>query len=92
MKVIDQNHYFAISTDLGGAALGMIGMLSPVMAGMIHIFHTAGILVNSSRLLSWDPSCRSTDNNVKNKMQQRGMNTNATTMYDKEEKPYEFCS
>ncbi|WP_321495678.1 cation-translocating P-type ATPase [uncultured Desulfobacter sp.] len=55
MKVIDQNHYFAISTDLGGAALGMLGMLSPVMAGMIHIFHTAGILVNSSRLLSWEP-------------------------------------
>ncbi len=57
MKVIDQNHYFAVSTDLGGAALGMLGILSPVMAGMIHIFHTAGILVNSGRLLSWEPPC-----------------------------------
>ncbi len=55
MDIIDQNHYFAVSTDLIGAALGMFGMLSPVMAGMIHIFHTAGILVNSGRLLSWEP-------------------------------------
>lgn len=55
MKVIDQNHYFAVSTDLIGAALGMLGILSPVMAGMIHILHTGGILINSSRLLSWEP-------------------------------------
>lgn len=54
MRVIDQNHYFAISTDLVGAVLGMLGILSPVMAGMIHIIHTGGILVNSSRLLSWE--------------------------------------
>jgi len=55
MKIIDQNHYFAVSTDLAGAVLGMLGILSPVMAGMIHIFHTGGILINSSRLLSWEP-------------------------------------
>lgn len=53
MKVIDQNHYLAVSTDLIGAALGMLGILSPVMAGMIHILHTGGILFNSGRLLSW---------------------------------------
>ncbi len=55
LKIIDQNHYFAVTTDLMGAALGMLGILSPVMAGMIHIFHTTGILVNSGRLLHWDP-------------------------------------
>ncbi len=55
LKVIDQNHYFAVSTDLFGAALGMLGVLSPIMAGMIHVLHTGGILVNSSRLLSWNP-------------------------------------
>ncbi|PHR27242.1 MAG: heavy metal translocating P-type ATPase [Desulfotalea sp.] len=55
LKVIDQNHYFAVSTDLIGAALGMMGLISPVMAGLIHILHTGGILINSSRLLSWDP-------------------------------------
>ena len=56
MTVIDQNHFLAISTDLIGAALGMAGILSPIMAGMIHILHTGGILINSSRLLSWEPS------------------------------------
>lgn len=55
MTIIDQNHYLAVSTDLIGAALGMVGILSPVMAGMIHILHTGGILLNSGRLLSWEP-------------------------------------
>jgi hypothetical protein len=32
----------------------MMGILSPVMAGMIHILHTGGILLNSGRLLSWE--------------------------------------
>lgn len=54
MTVIDQNHYFAVSTDLLGAALGMAGLLSPIMAGMIHIIHTGGILLNSSLLLRWE--------------------------------------
>ena len=55
MTVIDQNHYLAVSTDLIGVALAMMGILSPIMAGMIHILHTGGILINSSRLLSWEP-------------------------------------
>ncbi|PID41210.1 MAG: heavy metal translocating P-type ATPase, partial [Proteobacteria bacterium] len=55
LRVVDQNHYLAVSTDLIGAALGMIGFLTPVMAGLIHILHTGGILINSSRLLSWEP-------------------------------------
>lgn len=55
MRVIDQNHYMAVSTDLIGTALAMLGLLSPIMAGMIHILHTGGILLNSSRLLSWQP-------------------------------------
>ncbi|MGE4560044.1 MAG: heavy metal translocating P-type ATPase [Desulfobulbus sp.] len=55
LRIIDQNHYLAVSTDLIGAALAMIGLLSPVLAGMIHIFHTGGILLNSGRLLHWEP-------------------------------------
>ncbi|MBM9538703.1 heavy metal translocating P-type ATPase [Desulfobulbus alkaliphilus] len=55
MRVIDQNHYLAVSTDLIGAALAMAGLLSPIMAGMIHILHTGGILLNSGRLLTWEP-------------------------------------
>jgi len=62
LKVIDQNHYLAVSTDLIGAALAMVGILSPIMAGMIHIFHTGGILLNSGRLLSWEPPIEPMEN------------------------------
>ncbi|MBL0712386.1 MAG: cation-translocating P-type ATPase [Desulfosarcina sp.] len=55
MAVIDQNHFLAVSTDLIGVALAMAGILSPIMAGMIHLLHTGGILINSSRLLGWEP-------------------------------------
>lgn len=92
MKVIDQNHYFAISTDLGGAALGMLGLLSPVMAGMIHIFHTAGILVNSSRLLSWELPCKPMGGSAKDKAQQNNINIKAANPSEKKEDQYELCS
>lgn len=88
LRVIDQNHYFAVSTDLIGAALGMLGILSPIMAGMIHIFHTGGILVNSSRLLSWEPPvepmdyCTSCD---------RGCKSGATRCKSKDVECDNFC-
>jgi len=90
MKVIDQNHYFAITTDLGGAALGMLGMLSPVMAGMIHIFHTAGILFNSSRLLSWELPCKPMGLSAKDKAQQNKINAKAAIPSEKKEDQYEL--
>ena len=34
---------------------GSLGLLSPVMAGLVHITHTLGILANSSRLLFFEP-------------------------------------
>jgi len=92
MKVIDQNHFFAISTDLGGAALGMLGMLSPVMAGMIHIFHTAGILVNSSRLLSWEPPCRPMGSKATDKARDTKIDPGATGPAGEKENQYELCS
>jgi cation-transporting P-type ATPase C len=97
MKIIDQNHYFAISTDLGGAALGMLGLLSPVMAGMIHIFHTAGILINSSRLLSWDPPCKPMGGSAKGSAQQNKINTETAgpserkENQDQDQDQYELC-
>lgn len=53
MKVIEQNHWFAITTDVLGAVLGMMGKVSPAMSGFSHLFHTLVILLNSSRLLAW---------------------------------------
>ena len=54
MRIIEQNHFLALSTDLVGTLLAMMGMLHPVLAGMVHILHTGGIVLNSGRLLNWE--------------------------------------
>ena len=54
LRTIDQNYYLATGTNVLGVILGAGGLLSPVMAGMLHIVHTLGILMNSSRLLNWE--------------------------------------
>ena len=51
IAIARQNFWLATSTNLGGAAAGALGLLSPVSAGLIHIVHTLGVLANSSRLL-----------------------------------------
>ncbi|MCP4576846.1 MAG: cation-translocating P-type ATPase [Deltaproteobacteria bacterium] len=53
LRTIEQNYYLATSTNVLGIFMGAFGYLSPVMAGMLHIVHTFGILANSSRLLNW---------------------------------------
>jgi cation-transporting P-type ATPase C len=55
LKVVEQNYWLAVSTDLIGAAFAAVGLLTPVMAGAVHVIHTFGIFLNSSRLLGWKP-------------------------------------
>lgn len=55
MTVIEQNFWLAISTDIIGALLIIAGRLGPLAGGTIHVLHTLGILLNSSRLLAWQP-------------------------------------
>ncbi|CAN2047030.1 manganese/zinc-transporting P-type ATPase C [Candidatus Magnetomoraceae bacterium gMMP-13] len=55
INVIEQNYYLATSTNVFGTVFGAAGLLTPLMGGMLHIVHTLGILVNSSRLLKWKP-------------------------------------
>ncbi len=55
LRVIEQNYWLAVSTDLLGALLIIGGRLGPLMAGAIHVVHTLGIFFNSSRLLGWRP-------------------------------------
>jgi cation-transporting P-type ATPase C len=58
-QIINQNFTLATVTNMGGALLGAAGLLSPVMAGLIHIAHTLGIMANSGRLLTYS------DNTIK---------------------------
>lgn len=55
MQIIHQNYSLATGTNLIGVGLGMMNALNPVMAGLIHIVHTAGIVFNSSRILYYEP-------------------------------------
>ena len=54
IKVVHQNFWIATGSNIIGVILAALGMLSPVMAGLVHITHTVGIMANSSRLLFYD--------------------------------------
>lgn len=54
MQIVHQNFWIATGSNIAGVVLGAVGMLSPVMAGLVHITHTLGILANSSRLLRFE--------------------------------------
>ncbi len=53
LSTIELNHQLAMWTNIGGVVLGAAGIMTPLMAGTLHIVHTLGIIINSSRLLSW---------------------------------------
>jgi cation-transporting P-type ATPase C len=55
-QVIEQNYWIAVSTDLLGALLALLGRLTPVRASAIGLGHALGIFLNSSRLLTDKPS------------------------------------
>ena len=56
IRVVRQNFWIAMGSNIAGVALRAMGLLSPLMAGLVHIAHTLGILANSSRLLNYEPS------------------------------------
>jgi cation-transporting P-type ATPase C len=55
LKVVNQNFWIATGSNLFGVALGATGLLSPVMAGLLHIVHSLGVLANSARLMRYAP-------------------------------------
>jgi cation-transporting P-type ATPase C len=59
LRTVEQNFWFATATNVIGIALGMSGVLVPITAGAFHVVHTAGIMLNSSRLLAWEGTSRS---------------------------------
>jgi cation-transporting P-type ATPase C len=55
LRTINQNFWMANLTNAVGILVGFFGWLPPVTAGILHIGHTLAIMVNSSRLLKWEP-------------------------------------
>ncbi len=55
LLIIQQNYWLALSTNILGALLAVLGRLTPVLGGLLHITHAGLIAGNSTRLLSWQP-------------------------------------
>ena len=55
LGIIQQNYRLALITNIAGALLAVIGRLTPVLGGFLHITHAGLIAANSTRLLSWQP-------------------------------------
>lgn len=51
LRIVHQNFWIATGSNIIGITLGAMGRLSPVAAGLVHIVHSLGVLLNSSRLL-----------------------------------------
>ncbi|WP_415715439.1 heavy metal translocating P-type ATPase [Maridesulfovibrio sp.] len=54
-RIAYQNFWLATGSNIAGVIMGATGYLSPVMAGLLHILHTMGVIANSSRLLLHSP-------------------------------------
>ncbi len=54
LRIVRENFWIATGSNIVGVALGALGILSPVTAGLIHIAHTLGVVANSSRLLTFE--------------------------------------
>ena len=53
-RVIEQNFWIAVLTDVAGGSLGFLGLLPPILGGAVHLAHSLLISWNSSRLLTWN--------------------------------------
>ena len=54
IAIIEQNYKIATYSNLAGVFLGAMGLITPIIGGFLHIFHSGGIWLNSTRLLSFD--------------------------------------
>ena len=55
LLIIQQNYWLALTTNILGSLLAILGRLTPVLGGLLHITHAGLIAANSTRLLSWQP-------------------------------------
>jgi cation-transporting P-type ATPase C len=55
LALVRQNFWLATTTNIMGVALGLGGRMTPFGAGILHLVHSFGILVNSLRLFFFNP-------------------------------------
>ena len=55
LRIVEQNFWIATVTNLLGITLAVMGWMSPMLTGALHVVHSLGILMNSGRILRWKP-------------------------------------
>jgi manganese/zinc-transporting P-type ATPase C len=61
IQVIRQNYGIALGVNAGGLVLGAFGMLNPLIAAILHNLSTLLVVVNSARLVTFDPTSSPSD-------------------------------
>jgi cation-transporting P-type ATPase C len=55
ISVIRQNYGAAVGVNAGGVVLGAFGLLNPLLAAVLHNLSTLLVVINSARLVPFDP-------------------------------------
>jgi cation-transporting P-type ATPase C len=55
ISVIQQNYSAALGVNAGGVVLGAFGLLNPLLAAVFHNLSTLLVVINSARLVPFDP-------------------------------------
>jgi manganese/zinc-transporting P-type ATPase C len=58
MRVIRQNYGLALGTNSIGLYLGAMGSINPIIAAVLHNLSTLLVVLNSTRLIDFDPDLR----------------------------------
>jgi manganese/zinc-transporting P-type ATPase C len=56
LAVVRQNYAMAIGVNGGGVGIGALGALNPILAAVLHNLSTVLVIINSSRLVGFDPT------------------------------------
>jgi cation-transporting P-type ATPase C len=55
IRTIQQNYAAALGVNAGGVVLGALGLLNPFLAAVLHNLSTLVVVMNSARLVPFDP-------------------------------------
>jgi cation-transporting P-type ATPase C len=55
LRLIRQNYAIALGVNTGGILVGALGMLNPFVAAVLHNLSTLLVVLNSARLIRYDP-------------------------------------
>ena len=55
IRIIQQNYALALGVNAGGVLFGAFGLLNPLLAAVLHNLSTLLVVVNSARLVTFDP-------------------------------------